>query len=99
MVQLQDHVMEVMRMRPTDLAKMHFTGAESEADEAANKLFESDPSGFELNMAKSQRSAAAGLSGFVTALRQTYVLLQEVNDKLDRQEASAKLDRLQRARQ
>jgi hypothetical protein len=72
-------------MRPTELADMNFQTAVRAANDAVN--IEAAAKGaetYDINMAKAIRSMAVGLGQLSTGLRATYMLLDEVNGKLDR---------------
>ena len=77
-------------MRPTDLAKTNFQFAEISANDAVNNAVgditarHGKYTDYELNMAKAIRSMCTALGQLSTGLRATYMLLEEVNGKLDR---------------
>ena len=73
-------------MRPSEIAHMDFESAGSAGMEAykfANGG-SGDKDSYEIRMAQAVTSTAYGLDALATGLRATYILLEEINRKLDR---------------
>jgi hypothetical protein len=76
-----------LTMRPTDLAKMNFQAARSSATDAINLTGDASVTGkdtYEFRMAQTLGMMTFGFEQLATGLRATYMLLEEVNGKLDR---------------
>jgi hypothetical protein len=72
-------------MRPSEIAQMDFESAGADGMEAykfANGGA-SDKDSYEVRMAQAVTSTAYGLNALATGLRATYILLEEINRKLD----------------
>ena len=68
-------------MRPTELAKMNLTSAQISADAAVNLAAKAGTNNYELELAKSMRSLALGMSQLCDGVRATYLLLEQVQSQ------------------
>ncbi len=67
-------------MTPTDYAKVHFEGV---ANTQSSRILATDDSEFKSGLSGSLGGLGSGLAEMATGLRATYMLLEQVNKKLD----------------